>query len=79
MTAPRSARAANAGLTLSTQSAYLPRMGRHDNRLSMKMRRRKSQRKLKARLKRKSSEKRVVKAPAAAAKTRVSKKAAAKE
>jgi hypothetical protein len=53
-------------------------MGRHDNRLSMKMRRRKSQKKLKARLKRKSSEKRVVKTPAAA-KPRASKKAAAKE
>ena len=55
-------------------------MGRHDNRLSLKMRRRKSQRKLKARLKRKSAEKRVVKAaPAPGGKARASKKAAAKE
>lgn len=61
-------------LTRPTQSAYLPRMGRHDNRLSMKMRRRKSQKKLKARLKRKSSEKRVAKTPAAGAtKTRAKK------
>lgn len=65
-------------MTPPTQSGYLPRMGRHDNRLSMKMRRRKSQQKLKARLKRKSAEKRAARAPAAPGKTRA-KKAAAKE
>lgn len=51
-------------------------MGRHDNRRSLKMRRRVSQKKLKARLKRKIAEKRPA-AKAPAVKTRATKKAAA--
>lgn len=55
-----------------------PRMGRHDNRLSMKMRRKKRQTKLKTRLKRKASVKRVARTAPAASKSRP-KKTAPKE
>jgi len=47
-----------------------PRMGRHDNRLSMKLRRKKRQTKLKARLQRKSGEKRAARTAPAAGKSR---------
>lgn len=59
---------------------YFAPMGRHDNRRSMKMRRRKRQRKLKGRIKRRAAEKRAVRTPTGSAtKPRASKKAAAKE
>jgi hypothetical protein len=64
-------------LTVRKQSGYLARMGRHDNRRSLKMRRRVSQKKLKARLKRRVAEKRPAKVPAP--KPRATKKAAPKE
>ena len=55
-----------------------PRMGRHDNRLSMKMRRKKRQTKLKARLKRKAGAQKAARTPSTAAKSRP-KKSAPKE
>jgi len=55
-------------------------MGRHDNRLSMKMRRKKAQRKFKARQKRQAAERRTARGAAGATtKPRASKKTAAKE
>ena len=51
------------------------RMGRHDNRLSMKMRRKKRQTKLKARLKRKAGEKRVARTATTSGKSRSKKNA----
>jgi len=54
-------------------------MGRHDNRLSMKMRRKKRQTKLKARTKRKAAEKRAARAPSPGATKTRAKKTPAKE
>ena len=63
-------------LTTGDKPAICERMGRRDNRRSMKMRRRISQRKLKARLKRKRAAATPAKATPAA---KTKKKAAAKE
>jgi hypothetical protein len=54
-------------------------MGKHDNRTSMKMRRRKAQRKLKARLHRQKSERQAARAPGKPAKKPRSTPAPAKE
>ena len=59
-------------LKLLDMTAWFPNsddfMGKHDNRTSMKMRRLKAQKKLKARLKRQKTEKKAARSPGKAAK-----------
>ncbi len=68
---------------LLDRPAYFPNsghlMGKHDNRTSMKMRRRKAQKKLKARIKRHRGEKKAARSGGKAAKKPRSTSAPAKE